>query len=135
MIFIDTGPFLARYLERDQHHESAVKGWQALAREQSPCATSNFVLDETFTLLARRAGYAFAAARARGLLSSPALFILRPGQDEESKAVELFDKYADQEVSFTDCISFVLMRSHRLKRAFTFDQHFERAGFDVWPKI
>ena len=134
MIFIDTGPFLARHVQRDAHHEQAVAGWRRLAAERTRCATSNFVLDEAFTLLARRAGYPFAAERARRVLSSPSLIILRPGPEDEAGAVEFFEKYADQEVSFTDCISFVLMRRHRIKRVFGFDRHFQRAGFDLWPE-
>jgi len=36
-------------------------------------------------------------------------------------------------VSFADCVSFVLMKNHRLKRAFTFDHHFALAGFAMLP--
>jgi predicted nucleic acid-binding protein len=68
------------------------------------------------------------------LLHSAALTILRPEAEDEEKAVDLFDKFADQEVSFTDCISFVLMRRNRLERAFTFDRHFGSAGFEIMPK-
>jgi predicted nucleic acid-binding protein len=48
--------------------------------------------------------------------------------------VDLFAKFADQRVSFTDCVSFILMRRHRLARAFTFDRHFGDAGFGVMPR-
>lgn len=133
MIFIDTGAFLARHLPRDQCHAAAVRGWKELATAGGPCATSSFVLDETFTLLGRRAGHAFAAERARSILASTALTILRPGPEDELGALEDFEKFADQEVSFTDCVSFVLMRKARLRRAFTFDAHFRRAGFEMWP--
>ena len=46
----------------------------------------------------------------------------------------MFAKFADQQVSFTDCVSFVLMRRNRLERAFTFDRHFASAGFEITPK-
>lgn len=61
------------------------------------------------------------------------LVILRSGQEEELMAIDLFEKYADQGVSFTDCLSFVLMDKRKLKRVFSFDQHFERAGFTLCP--
>ena len=134
MIFVDTGAFLARHLGRDQHHARAVKAWRRLGKGTLLPATSNFVLDETFTLLGRWAGYAFAAERARALLGSDLLRILRPGEQEELDAIELFEKYADQEVSFTACISFALMRRHGIETAFTFDRHFSAAGFRVWPE-
>lgn len=133
MIFVDTGAFLARYLSRDEHHEKAARAWKTLVRRNWKCHTSNFVLDETFTLLARRSSYSFAAERARTLYASKALEILRPASEDEHDALLLFEKYADQEVSFTDCISFVLMKRRRLGRAFAFDRHFKDAGFELWP--
>lgn len=134
MIFVDTGAFLARYLARDQYHRLAVRSWQRLSKLNWRCHTSSFVLDETFTLLGRWASYDFAAERARELLTSPTLEILRPRLEEELAALELFEKFADQEVSFTDCVSFVFMRRRSIARAFTFDRHFADAGFELWPQ-
>ena len=133
MIYLDTGAFLARYLSRDQHHKKAVAAWVEIGRGGLRCFTSNFVLDETFTLLGRRAGYHFAAQRARLLYSSRVLTILRPGREDELEAVEDFEKFADQKVSFTDCISWILMRRNKLRRAFSFDEHYRMAGFELWP--
>lgn len=135
MIFIDTGAFIARYVPRDEHHSRAKRRWLEVERDRIRCFTSNFVLDETFTLLGRRASYTFAAARARALLASTALTILRPDATDEASAADLFAKFADQKVSFTDCVSFALMRRHGLSRAFTFDRHFADAGFEVLPQI
>ncbi|MGH7198974.1 MAG: type II toxin-antitoxin system VapC family toxin [Planctomycetaceae bacterium] len=59
--------------------------------------------------------------------------MLRPDAEHELEALGLFEKYADQQVSFTDCVSFVLMRRHHVRAAFTFDRHFAFAGFDVRP--
>ena len=133
MIFVDTGAFLARHIEADEHHEAGVRGWRRLAAKGEPCSTSNFVLDEAFTLLARRAEYSFAVERARSMYASQVLTILRPTQDDELVSIDFFEKFADQEVSFTDCVSFALMLRTRMRRAFSFDRHFRHAGFEVWP--
>jgi uncharacterized protein len=132
VIFLDTGAFLGRYLPRDEYHEIAVAAWEELARTRWPLFTSNFVLDETLTLLGRRASYAFAAERGRHILASPTLEILRPDAADEEIALGLFTKLADQKVSFTDCVSFALMKRQRLDRAFSFDRHFAAAGFEQW---
>ncbi len=132
MIFIDTGAFLGTYLEKDQYHHQALAGWQDLKDSTWRCFTSNFVLDETFTFLARRTSYQFAAGRARSLLTSNILEILRPDQEMELQALTTFEKFADQQVSFTDCVSFALMKSQRIHRAFAFDRHFALAGFELW---
>lgn len=133
MIFVDTGAFIARYVRRDGHHARARRVWAEIEKLRTACFTSNFVLDETFTLLGRQTSYAFAAERARAILSSKALTILRPDGEDELAALDLFDRFADQEVSFTDCVSFALMRRYRLGRAFSFDRHFLAAGFEVLP--
>lgn len=134
MIFVDTGPLLARYLARDQHHQRAREGWLELRRTGLPCATSSFVLDEWVTLLGRRAGSSFAADRAAALWRSEALTVWRPEESDELRAIELLARFADQRVSFTDCVSFALMRRHRARMSFTFDRHFATAGFTIWPE-
>ncbi len=133
MIYVDTGAILARYLSRDQYHQKAAAFWEKIRKNQESCFTSNFVLDETFTLLGRWAKYNFASQRAANIYASKLLIILRPTREDEIKAIEYFQKYADQNVSFTDCISFVLMRKNKIKRVFSFDNHFERAGFKLCP--
>jgi len=133
VIFVDTGAFLAKYIAKDEHHRASISPWYALEKSKERLFTTNFVLDETFTLLGRRTGYAFAAQKARAILSSSAITILRPGKYDEIEAVKLFEKFADQSVSYTDCISFVLMRSNKIERVFTFDRHFELAGFALIP--
>jgi len=127
MVFIDTGALLARYLQKDAHHVRAAALWKKLASQ--PLFTSNHVIDETLTLLARRAGNHFAADRAENIYASQALEILYSTREDELEAIRLLRKYSDQEVSFTDSVSFVLMKRCRITAAFTFDHHFERAGF------
>ena len=133
MIFIDSGAFLGRFAREDQHHSAAGQGWTRLKGERLPCFTSNFVLDETLTLLARRTDYRFASERGRALYSSGELHVLRPTLEDEWAAFDWFEQYADQEVSFTDCISFVLMKRAGIGTAFSFDRHFQLAGFNLWP--
>ena len=132
MIFIDTGAFLARYLSRDQYHKTALPLWDKLRTTHERCLTSNFILDETLTLLSRRASHPFAVEKARILYSSTALEILRPDALTELDALNWFDKFSDQGISFTDCISFALMREAGIQQVFSFDSHFERAGFISW---
>lgn len=67
-------------------------------------------------------------------MASNTLDILRPSREDELEALSLFEKFADQEVSFTDCISFVLMQRQQIKRVFSFDRHFQYAGFTLWPE-
>ena len=133
MIFIDTSAFLARYLSRDEHHPQAQQAFDRLARERRPVATTSHVLDETITLLGRWAGHTFAAERARSILASRILRILRPTKDDEIAALGEFERFADQHISYTDALSFVLMRQNGIREAFAYDRHFSLAGFPLWP--
>ncbi|MGD0898763.1 MAG: PIN domain-containing protein [Thermoguttaceae bacterium] len=133
MIYADTGPLVARFLARDQFHEPARDAWRRLACSSERLLTSNLVLAETVNFLIPRAGPRFAADCGRRLLESPSLEILHAEREDEAQALLLMAKYADQAVSFTDCVSFVLMRKRRVRRALTFDQHFAAAGFQIWP--
>lgn len=133
-LFIDTGAFIARYDADDQHHATAVAAWAQLAPPSGRLrlVTSGGVLGETFTLLGRRAGFPFAATIARAVLDSPSFRIHWQDAGLAGAALALFTKFADQSVSWVDCESFALMRSHRITRAFTFDRHFDDAGFHRW---
>jgi hypothetical protein len=128
MNFADTGAFLALYHRRDQHNKDAARLWPTLER---PVVTSNLVIAELARLLAHRAGYRFAADCVADIYASPTFKVLTSTRDDEIEALQWMRKYADQRVSFTDCISFALMRRHRIRTAFTFDRHFRLAGFEV----
>lgn len=129
--YIDTGAFVARFVVADQHHQQALKLWEKLRINQEICVTSNHVLDETFTLLARRVNYVFSAEKARLIYHSGLFKIARTTEEDELNALALFEKYADQAVSFTDCLSFALMKKLNIQKVFSFDRHFSLAGFSV----
>ncbi len=129
MIFIDTGAWIARFDKRDQYHGEATEKWELLSFERPGISTSNMVLAETFTLIARKKSYTFAARQADALYRSKTLKVLRPNDEDEVRAIYFFRKYADQKVRFTDCISFALMQKNNIERVLAFDLHFQLAGF------
>ena len=125
---MDTGAFLAKELANDQHHKMASEAWRGLLEGRVALFSSEHVFDETVTLLARRTTYAWAADWGRDALAS-GISWLRADQSEWGEALRLMQKFADQSVSFTDCLSFLLMRREGLREAFGFDGHFAAAGF------
>lgn len=130
-IFIDTGAFLAREMTADQHHEEALKRWQKAVEMQAPLYTSFHVLDETVTLLARRTTYAWAADWGNDVLECPDIECIQEEPEDWRKAMRLMGKYADQGISCTDALSFVLMKKHGITKALGFDRHFSAAGFTL----
>jgi predicted nucleic acid-binding protein len=47
----------------------------------------------------------------------------------EAEAEGILVKYVDQEFSYVDAVSFVIMKRQKIRRAFCFDKHFVTAGF------
>ncbi len=131
-IYLDTGAFLSRFLKNDNCHKKALKKWEQIKKSKYKCVTSNFILDETFTLLGRWTDYKFAAEKANIIYSSNIIEILRPEYDDELAAIKLFQKFSDQKVSYKDCISFILMKRMKIKYVFSFDRHFTLAGFKLY---
>ncbi len=131
-IFIDTGAFLAKEIAADQHHRAAVEFWKRLVGERSLLFSSEHVIDETATLLGRRTNYAWAADWGKDALAS-GIEWLSTSSDDHQEAFKLMRKFADQGVSYTDCVSFALMRREGIRDIFGFDGHFSAAGFRVWP--
>ena len=74
-----------------------------------------------------------AAVRARQIYASAALQILQPDESDETNAILLLEQYDVHRTSFTDCVSFAIMKRHRITEAFTFDHHFKVAGFFIKP--
>jgi len=133
MLFVDAGALIARHRESDDHHRDALRGWRDIESRRKQVFTSNLVLVEAARFLSRISGNARAAERLRIWLSSEQLVVLRPDREIELEAADLLEKYADQQIGFIDCISFVLMRRRRINAVFGFDRHFRSAGFKLWP--
>jgi predicted nucleic acid-binding protein len=131
-LFVDTGAFLAKEIVSDQHHDAANTFWREIARDRPRLYSSEHVLDETATLLARRTSYAWAAQWGRDVLSAGIEWLPSESQDLLD-AFGLMKKFADQAVSFTDSLSLVLMKKAGLRDVFGFDGHFSAAGFRLWP--
>lgn len=89
------------------------------------------MVDELATLLGRIAGFRYSADRIEDLYASESIEVWASTRDDEVEAIRWMRKYSDKEISFTDCISFALMRRLGIHSAFTFDRHFRDAGFEI----
>lgn len=131
--FVDTSAWVALFDASDKYHSHAVDGLNPLLGTSVMFLTSDYVFDETVTLLLQRGGQAQAVRFGNWVLSAKNIELTYVGHDVWQSAWEMFQSYEDKQWAFTDCTSFVLMRQHHLHHAFTFDHHFEQAGFQLWP--
>jgi predicted nucleic acid-binding protein len=128
-IFVDTGAWYALADRTDQHHKRAVKKYPALLRQYPHLTTTNLVVAETYFLVRRVLGHQPAISFLENLSSSPRITKIYSDLTLEFKAETILAKYQDQDFSYTDAVSFAVMRELKIGKAFAFDSHFSTAGF------
>ncbi len=133
-IFIDTCAFIGFFHKKDAMHKLSMEIWEQIRKDEKTFVTTNHVLDELATLLGRKTDFSYSARKMKRVYTS-GIYIERSTEIDELRALDYFEKYADQNVSFTDCLSFVMMEKLSIKQVFTFDRHFEYAGFEKFPRI
>lgn len=128
-IFVDSSGFFALLVKSDEKHHAANRIHRRAARDKQRFLTTDYVLDETATLCKAR-GYAHvASALFEAALESAACRVLWTESERFDSVRAFFLKHQDQAWSFTDCLSFCIMKELRLREALTKDAHFEQAGF------
>ena len=128
-VFMDSSGFFALWEAADDHHIRAVQLQQELVGKRRRFLTTEHIVDETVTLLRMRHSHSAAVDFLDTFERSEALHVEWIGPERFHAAASLFRKHADKEWSFTDCISFTVMRELRVRDAFTTDHHFKQAGF------
>lgn len=133
-IFIDTSGFYALLVKKDDRHREATRILKAAASKRRGFVTTDYVLDETATLLKAR-GHGALLPEYFDTIFSTSVCRVEWTDAERFQAVQTFFlKHLDQAWSFTDCLSFSVMKEHRLRESLTKDEHFEHAGFLVLLK-
>lgn len=130
-VFIDTMGWFSLLNQRDAFHEQAVAQMNRLRRIRSPLITTDYVVDETATLLKVRGAGVAIDRYFEALKVSKSVTLTFIGPDRFQEAVSYFQRYRDHGYSFTDVSSFVVMRELGLRRVFTHDRHFREAGFEL----
>jgi uncharacterized protein len=130
-VFADTAGLYAVLDRDDSNNERASAAWRALLGPDLAMVTTNYVLLETFALVQRRLG--MAAMRS---FSGDVLPVLKQEwvtPDDHSAALAAVLAAGRRDLSFVDTSSFQVMRRLGIRSAFTFDAHFRKHGFEVFP--
>jgi predicted nucleic acid-binding protein len=132
-LFVDTAGWMACADGADVVHAAACTARDEALRHGRALVTTDYVVDETLTLLRVRLGLASAEAWWRQVESSARLRWewIDPGRAERAR--HEFFRQRDKGCSFTDCTSMVVMRELRLRQVLTTDADFSQMGFDVLP--
>lgn len=134
-VFVDTGAFLALANPADQYHQAAVRCFESLQGSGVLFITTNFILDETYTRIQRKAGIKIAVQFGERIQSDRQLKIYIVEKTLEKLAWEIFKHDRGHSFSYTDCTSFALMRRRKIREAFAFDKDFSSFGWVVHPGL
>lgn len=131
-LFVDTSWFKAFVDKKDDFYAQASDQFGKIESEKIPLVTTNFILDESYTLIRKRVSKA-ESFKFKELLSelTGILSLVRITPKDENDAWSYF-KEDWSGLSFTDCTSFTVMKRLDLKDVATFDNHFARAGFTIF---
>jgi hypothetical protein len=118
---------------RDKFHRVARVEYSRLLGDRRIFVATNLVIAETYILIRRYAGHKPAMRFLQSLRGSPRLQKIWSDAGLESRAEDILEKYADQDFSYTDAVSFAVMQERDVEEAFTFDSHFVSLGFRMLP--
>ncbi len=134
MLFIDTWGWVALHNKREARHGEVKAFYREYRLNAGKIYTTDYVLDETFTLIFRRLPLGQAKISMESINNAIEqgylhLEWISPSRFEEAKALRL--KFSDKpKISFTDLTSMVVMKELGLKSILTDDDHFVQLGFD-----
>jgi hypothetical protein len=132
-LFVDTAGWMACADAPDPAHTRAATARDRWLEGKGVLVTTDYVIDETLTLIRFRLGLPAAEAWWKQIEGSARLQWEPITSERAEKARALFFRYADKDFSHTDCTSFVVMQQLKLKQALTTDRHFKQIGFQIVP--
>jgi predicted nucleic acid-binding protein len=111
--FVDTSGYFSLVNRNDHLHAVAKSIAANLAKGATRLVTTDYVIDETVTLLqSRNLGYV-ARPWLDQLFSNDSIEIVWMNAERFEEVRRFFTKHADKEWSFTDCFSFCVMRDDK----------------------
>ncbi|MCL4845640.1 MAG: nucleic acid-binding protein [Acidobacteria bacterium] len=131
--FVDTGGWMTRADRADPAHLACSAARDSTLEAGRILITTDFVVDETLTLIRFRLGLATANAWWQQIDRSARLRWERVESDRFERARTLFFQFRDKDLSFTDCTSIVVVQELKLKTVITTARHFHQMEFDVLP--
>jgi predicted nucleic acid-binding protein len=131
-LFVDSGAWIALRSRRDQYHAEADRLFREALLRRIPLVTTNLIIAETHRLTLFRAGVQPALRVLERVDASPSVAIHFATADDHAEARRWLDRLAPRPVTYTDAVSFAVMKLTRCSEVIGFDQDFAVAGFALW---
>lgn len=135
-VFVDTAGWYAVSSADDRWHQVATHYYLNMLDQRFRLLTSDYILDETITRLRYDVSHESALTFWRQIqpaIRTGVLTVLWVDSRTWTAAMSIFNRYEDQDFSFTDCTSFVFAEEEAVDEVFTLDRHFLTMGFVIQP--
>lgn len=130
--FVDTGAWYALVDEADPDHNRTV---ECMREYRGRLVTSNYVFDETLTLVRYKLGWQIARRLGEQLRGGRLARVEWISAKDEETAWSIFSRYSDKSFSFTDCTSFALVRRLALPVCLAINEDFRAFGLLCLPVL
>lgn len=127
-MLVDSSAFLSLEDPAERSHGRVRRAFVDLIAEGARLLTTNFVFDESYTLLLSRLGRDRAVTWGQSFLASELIQLIRVGEDHEARAWEIILAFTDKDFSFTDATTFAVAESLEIREALSLDRHFRQFG-------
>ena len=135
-IFVDTSAWDAIADAGDPNHNVALLFQEEIAG-QCLLVVTDYILDELYTLLLLNVGHRRTVDfkhKLDVLAEEKILDVVWTSREIATEAWSVFEKFnVDKQWSFTDCVSYVVMKQQGIDEVFAFDSDFKQMGFVCRP--
>lgn len=132
-VFVDTSAWYPIAVATHPDHERVAAALRASVQAGTRIVTTNLVIAECHALLLRRVHRAAALTFVRTLREPPNLVVTSTAALEAAAVGNWLERFADQDYSFTDAVSFAVMAERDMTDSIALDYHFASAGFRLLP--
>ena len=133
-VFVDTSAWLALINEADTDHVKAKTIRDNLLRSKKRFIVTDYIIVEIANSLCKTRWRSHAVKLINSIRETDSIEVVEIDKEILGNAWNMYSTRTDKEWSLTDCVSFVVMKKHGIRDAFTNDLHFEQAGFYILVK-
>jgi len=132
-IFVDTSAWYVAVVGGSPDAQRVRRALGERVRGAVRAVTTNLVVAETHALLLRRVNREVALAFTGQVGRAPNIVVHASPELESDAMRNWLEAFDDQDFSFTDAVSFAVMKERGIREAITLDRHFVTAGFTALP--
>ena len=127
-IFIDADAFVAAVNSNDSNHKKALIFSKYIKAQKFDVVTSNFAIGEAITVISQKTGLAKAIEFGMRIYQGEVL-IINVDRAQQMEALGRLRQQNSKNTRFTDLVNMVLMDDLKIDIIFSFDKHYEKAGY------